>query len=221
MRSSLVWRPRVRRARPSASLPGPSSAWRPDRCAPHDRSCWSTPRVDTPITLPSTIRRSLSRVDCSWAAVCSTASNVGPFFRIGPRLEHQREKGTPEILLRRTPRCRYSLQPVSRRGGGRVEQPLLGSEIVVHQRRVDVGGSRDRAHRRSGPTGFGERLARGTQYAGRQHTTLIARTRRRLRLGRGSSIHVQLCRPRHNIPLGGSSRYLFIKPILANGRRRR
>jgi hypothetical protein len=42
------------------------------------RSCSLLPSFDTPIRLPSTTRRSFSRVDSSCPAVCRMARSVGP-----------------------------------------------------------------------------------------------------------------------------------------------
>ena len=69
------------------------------------------------------------------------------------------------------------VEPLLRRRGSRIEQALLGTEVVVDQRRVDVGGPGDSPDCRAGPAVFGEFLASGGQDARCQHATLVTRAR--------------------------------------------
>jgi hypothetical protein len=97
----------------------------------------------------------------------------GTDLLVGPGAEHQPQQRGAQRVNGRRPGARHGFQPPLRRVRRRVEQALLRAEVVVHERRVDVGRPRDSPDRRAGPSVLGELVARGAEDARRQHPTFI------------------------------------------------
>ena len=125
----------------------------------------------------STTSRSFSRVLASWAAVSTTARRSRTDVLVSPGVQHVADQLPTQVGLRRRPRLEDGVEPLLRRRGGGIEQALLGAEVVVDQRRVDVRGPGDGPDCRAGPAVFGEFVASRGQNARRQYATLVPRAR--------------------------------------------